>query len=321
MLFRAVYIAREPKIFIRLLYNFFMNRSLPFKIAILALSLMLIWMLSACEPSPQLAAAATGTALGPATRTPLPTRTPTPGFVSDQILLQFDFEPTSSTPELTYPFGRVPPFTLLAGGEVFYADESRDMQIMHVQLSPGEAEALHEQAFELGFADLRSYLDYCQTNAQGENVCISDAAYAIMRAKMPDGSLREVKSYANFSNNPQVFDAVYSLMNNFTHENAEAYVPAQASLFIRALTDAPGENLPKWPLDEHYLEGPYDSHAQMTAWVLEGEYLETFLKAVEINSFTGSFEHEGKYYAVTLVPWLPGVDFSRDIENAFPTDM
>lgn len=298
-----------------------MNRSLPLKIALFALLLAMILTLPACEPPPELAAAATGTALGPATRTPAPTRTPTPGFVSDQVLLQFDFEPTYSTPELAYPFGRVPPFTLLSSGEVFYADESRNMQIMQAQLTPGEAEALHEQAFELGFANLRSYLDYCQTNAQGENVCISDAAYAIMRAKMPDGSLREVKSYANFSNNPQAFEAIYSLMNNFTHENAEPYVPVQASLFIRALTGAPGENVPEWPLDEHYLEGPYDSHDQLTAWVLEGEDLETFLEAVENNAFTGSFEHEGKYYTVTLVPWLPGVDFSKDIENAFPTDL
>ncbi len=86
---------------------------------------------------------------------PQPTATPAPDtdqFDLPDVLIQFDYEPTFSTPERFAPFGRVPPFTLLEDGTLIYLDEGGrydEQRVMEVRLSGDDVEALVQQVLDL----------------------------------------------------------------------------------------------------------------------------------------------------------------------------
>ena len=99
---------------------------------------------------------------------PQPTATPAPDtdqFDLPDVLIQFDYEPTFSTPERFAPFGRVPPFTLLEDGTLIYLDEGGrydEQRVMEVRLSGDDVEALVQQVLDLGFERLENYSEQCQ---------------------------------------------------------------------------------------------------------------------------------------------------------------
>ena len=235
------------------------------------------------------------------------------------ILVQQDYEPTFFRPEAFFEFGRVPPFTLLADGTVIYVDESRGYdqeRLMKAQLSPEETVALVQQVLDLGIERLESYTEDCWDQADGTRRCVADAAFTILRVRLPEGELREVKIFAEFTPIPEVLENIRSFLTDYEHPDAEPYVPERAALFIRPLTEVTGVTVQDWPLEAGRLTDVRPAFG--AAFVLEGEELTRFLAAVPRNTGDFWFEHNGQFYNAFLVPWLPGVDYADELLAEFP---
>jgi hypothetical protein len=294
-----------------------------FFLAVAALALL---FLAACAPASP--AAPTGGQEQTPTATDEPGNTPPPAgsfspqfleqFQPEDVVLQLAYEPTFTLPDWRYEFGRVPPFTLLADGRVIYEDEHQDMQVMVAQLSPEETAALLQQVHDLGYPRLESHTDMCAPEVNGEQMCVADASFTLLRARMPDGELREIRSYANFSNDSVAFDAIYELLANYYASSALKYVPEGATLFISPLENADGQNPREWVLDEAYLANSESTHMMLWATPLTGAELNQYLGQLTSLSGYQAFEHEGRFYNARLVPWLPGMDYSDEIRAEFP---
>ncbi len=237
------------------------------------------------------------------------------------ILLQRDYEPGFTRPELHHPYGRVPLFTLYADGQLIYLDAGRteaDQKVMAVQLSPDEAAGLVQPVLDLGYERLTSHTDNCQPQDDGTMMCVMDAGTAILRARLPDRQLRKVKIYHDFANDPEAFQAINTLLTSYSHPDARPYEPEKATLFLRRIEEARDVPVQDWPLDPERLRA-VEVAEQFWARSLTGEELASYLAAVDRNVGDTWFEHNGRFYNGYLVPWLPGADYSRQIEADFPT--
>jgi len=288
---------------------------------VLSFMVLLMLILAACAPTvpvPQTGTEPTkpaDTAAPPAVNeTPA---APVSGLDAEEVLLQLTYEPGFMLPEYQFPFGRSPYFTLLADGRVIYIDENQDFKVMQAQLSQDEAAALLQQVRDMGFENLQSHTDMCGKLADGSEPCIADASTSIMRVRMEDGSLREIRNYANFSNGPATYDAIYNLMNDYTHPEAAIYVPHAATLFIRIVPPPEMASPADWPLDPAYVKRAQSAPDQFTAVALSAEEAALWQKDVGVNSGPITFQLDGQPVSGLFVPWLPGEDFSDEIAAEF----
>lgn len=231
-----------------------------------------------------------------------------------EVLVQLDWEGGFTPPEVAVPFGRVPAFTLLADGRVLYLDwdDTADVfqeKLLITQLRQDETEALLQQVLDMGFARLESHLDFCMALDDGTSQCVADAGYSVLRVRLPEGDLREIRNWAGFANDPQALAAILDLLSNYRHPEAVPFVPVKASLFIRPIPSAEGVKVDDWPLDPGWLTPPAPAVEQW-AGVLAGEEWNTLLQRSSWNVGTRYYRHAAQYYQVVLVPWLPGTDYT-----------
>jgi hypothetical protein len=254
---------------------------------------------------------------------PIPTPTPTeaaPGAsVPSNVVLQLDYQPGFSRPEVFSPAGRVPPFTLFDDGRVVYVDPGDapgygKERVMVAQLSPEQAQALIKQVLDLGFERLESHTELCgQQN--GQEVCIADASSSIVRVRLPSGELREITNYADFANDPAALQAILTLLREYRPSDAQQFVPEKASLFLQLANGSPeGLAVGDWPLYPALLTPP-QTEVRQCATVLEGQSLDTLLATTGRNTGDFFFRHDGQFYNAYLVPWLPGADHTQAVQQ------
>lgn len=233
----------------------------------------------------------------------------------DTILLQLDYEPTFFREEAFHAFGRIPPFTLFADGTVVYLDESGDQQLYIAHVALEDVSTLLHEIRDAGFPRLEDHTDFCGPGEDGEEICVADAAFTILRMILPDGTMKEVRSYANFSNDPAALQEIVRIMTDYTHPDAEFYMPEMAVLFLREL---PGDTRPpvrEWPLPVERIPPLSET---LTAIVLEPAEAETFITAVGQNNGEWFFQVGETIFSAYLVPWLPFHDYTEQVLEAFP---
>jgi hypothetical protein len=235
--------------------------------------------------------------------------------------LQRDYEPGFTRPELHYPYGRIAPFTLFADGTLVYLREGQaesDQRLMQVSLSRQEMLELWQEVLGAGFERLESHTDFCKDLENGTQECVADAGTWIMRARLADGELREIKIFSDFANDPAAFEQINRLLTGYEHPNSQPYEPEGATLFLRSMSEPAGTAVQEWPLDTQWLSGLQAGTEETVAVPLKGGSLAQYLSVVPGNIGDAFFELDGTVYAAYLIPWLPGADFTAEIQSDFP---
>lgn len=206
------------------------------------------------------------------------------------------------------PFSQVPPFTLLDDGTLIVADEGSS-SVDTVTLSRDDVARIVRRVRELGFERLKSHTDSCKRLSNRTTECISDAAYTILRVALPSGELREITTYASFSNEPQIHERIVEYLSHHKHPKGTPYRPTRAALHVRV------DNAPVTPscpsIDPALLH--LDDGDTMWAVVLEGAELTSVLAIASTNRGGFTACAGNVRFQLTLVPGVPGSDLSTEL--------
>jgi hypothetical protein len=206
------------------------------------------------------------------------------------------------------PFSQIPPFTLLDDGTLIWLDDGSRTVVMTV-LPREEVARIRAHLIDLGFARLENHTDSCRSLPSGASECTSDASYAILRVRLPSGQLREVTTYAGYSNEPAIYEHVVDYLSHYPHPRGEPYRPTTAALHVR-VDYAPGSaSCPA--IDVAILQ--VDPNKTMWAILLDGKSLDAVLAVAPTNY--GKFVACGgnARFELTLVPGVPGADLSEEV--------
>jgi hypothetical protein len=171
------------------------------------------------------------------------------------VLLELAWEGGLTRPELGFAFGRVPDFSLLPDGNVYYLDPAEwdKAQVMTAHLAPAETEALIQRVLDLNFERLESYTDPCQPQGGDTCLCVADAGESVLRVRLQSGELREVRNYYDFANDPEALTAIRSLLKDYQHPAATPYAPKKAAISVRSVAPPPDLPILDWPLPPSWL--------------------------------------------------------------------
>jgi len=203
------------------------------------------------------------------------------------------------------PFGRFPRFVLYDDGTVIYFDESSS-ELLTAKTKPKK---VLDDLTALGFDRIDSYEEECEQATGGSTQCVSDAATSVITVRRPGQPPRTLRNYYNFANNPNALAAIRDYLTNFTAPGATRYLPKQAVLIVDDVHVPNGEPV-AWPLLAALLDVPKQG------WPVVLNAAQTKRLVAALGSNTGSFRVKsgGKTHGVELVPWMPGGDYTKDVE-------
>ena len=205
------------------------------------------------------------------------------------------------------PFSQIPPFTLLADGTLITVKD--DVLLDETKLSRDEADRIVRHVRDLGFDRLETRTDECKRNPDGTGLCISDAAYTILRVVSPAGKLREVTTYADFSNEPAIHEKVVAYLTGYKPARSTPYRPTFGVLHVHADEAVPKPSCPA--IDAAVLRREKDK----TVWALpiEGAAVESVLAIAPgyVRRFAACAN--GVQYQLMFMPGVPGSDLSEEL--------
>lgn len=271
---------------------------------------------------------------GPAKAFELPTGDdPTSKLSPSDVLLQLEYEPSFAVVVIANPlkpFGRTPVLTLYRDGTlIFQRKPGDDTDLLVQRLSENEATFHLEHVKNLGFVQIRSHESSCLPTPKGR-MCLSDASNLLLRARVPDSTLREIRNYAGWEPQHQAqLNAIYDRIKVLGTEGREArgvrpYLPSKATLFISP-PRAPSAIDPKWvdgshpwPLPAPLLDRAASSSSPSALFItIDATEARALFKAAGSTSIENEWFRLGdRLVQVTVMPWLPGVDHTAAIERA-----
>ncbi len=250
---------------------------------------------SACSSPPRPPAAK------PATTTPSPPKVTAPPKVVVQLAYRGTFM-------IGPPFSQVPPFTLLDDGTLIRAT-TNGPDVMTATLPHDQVEDIQQHLVDLGFEQLESHTDTCSSGNGRVRICTSDAEYTILRVELPSGERREITTYAEFSNEPKVHQAIVDYLSHFKLDAGRPYRPTTAVLHVHQMTTPPPR--PCAQIDPALLR--IDPARERWPVLLEGEALAAILAIAPHNQGMFIACAGGRRFDLTLLPAVPGSDLSTDL--------
>jgi len=152
---------------------------------------------------------------------------------------------------------------------------------------------------DLGFDRLQSHTDFCMTQSNGEQNCIMDASYTILRMRLPNDSIKEIKIYGDFANDLQAFQGIRDLLTGYAHPDAQPYIPERGALFIsESAGEAPSAAI-EWPLAPSLLLHPKNDQG-LWAVSLGDQEINRYLEVSGRNAGDTLFKYEVRFTAFTL---------------------
>lgn len=251
---------------------------------------------------------------------------PTRTLTTDDILLQHAYENGMIAPnagDTAQPFGRLPSFTLYRDGTVVFVEWTDGVHTLRTWRMPASDATEHiEHVWALGVAQLRDHSHHCLDRGRYRR-CISDANVRVLRVRLRDGTLRELRNYAGFA--PRLVERLQAIYDRITaiearYRGSPLYLPRGATLFVSLLEREIADLHP-------------ESRARLRAWPLGSETFERALVARKVAlevpqiramiAATGTnivrdqlFVHGDRLVHASMVPWLPDADHREAIARA-----
>ncbi|WAS90452.1 hypothetical protein [Nannocystis punicea] len=268
-------------------------------------------------PAPICASSPSTAPASPEPAPSLPETEPAWSLTQADVLLQLEEEPTfavGSAIDPAHPYGRVPSFTLYRDGTVLFQDGSRHRRgLLQYHMFERVAEDHLEHVRQLGVTRLHSHEDDCIPRGRTQ-LCVADASVLILRARLPDGSVRELRNYNGFEPKlPAPLHAIYDRIARLSQPRggADHYLPHAATLFVHRarppseLDAAVIARARPWPLGPELLARALASGVE----VLAVPEIRTMFAATGTNSPQDVLFILGEDLVhATMIPWLPGQD-------------